>query len=130
MTLRTLFVLTAALSLPGSGVLFGQAAKPNVDHSLGYDNTPFLPGQPWRVHDISRPHPPKVTPGNVPGAPPSDAVVLFDGKDLSKWRMTAPKEKSPVSTWRVADGYFEVDPRGEILSRGTSSATASCTWNG
>jgi len=31
------------------------------------------------------PVPPKVQPGNAPGQPPSDAIVLFDGKDLSKW---------------------------------------------
>ncbi|MCC6365947.1 MAG: DUF1080 domain-containing protein [Bryobacterales bacterium] len=116
MIFRSLFVLTVTLALLDSDVLAGQAAaKPKVDHSLGYDNTPFLPGQPWRVHDISRPHPPKVTPGSVLGAPPSDAVVLFDGKDLSKWRMTASKGKTAASTWKVANGYFEVDPRGGDL---------------
>jgi hypothetical protein len=26
-----------------------------------------------------------VAPGNAPGTPPSDAVILFDGKDLSQW---------------------------------------------
>jgi len=116
MIFRSLFVLAAAPALFNSGVLAGQtAAKPNVDHSLGYDDTPFLPGQPWRVHDISRPHPAKVTPGSAPGAPPSDAVVLFDGKDLSKWRMTAAKGTAPASTWKVANGYFEVDPQGGDL---------------
>ena len=33
---------------------------------LGYTNTPFLPGQRWRVHDLNRPHPPVVTPGATP----------------------------------------------------------------
>ena len=55
------------------------------EHPLGYDNTPFLPGTKWRVHDINRPHPPVVTPGTENSAPPSDATVLFDGKDLSQW---------------------------------------------
>ena len=34
------------------------------------------------------PVPPKVQPGNAPGQPPSDAIILFDGKDLSKWETT------------------------------------------
>ena len=50
---------------------------------LGYDDTPYLPDSQWRVHDIARPRPAIVTPGtastqDVPGAPPCDAVVLFD----------------------------------------------------
>ena len=43
---------------------------------------------PWAVHDPNRPQPKVVTPGTfsspeLPGKPPSDAVVLFDGRDLS-----------------------------------------------
>src|SRR5690349_22451219 len=46
-----------------------------------------IPGQKWKVHDLQRPLPPKVTPAlPVPSAaPPSDAIVLFNGKDLSQW---------------------------------------------
>ncbi|MDQ6706813.1 MAG: hypothetical protein M3Z85_12670, partial [Acidobacteriota bacterium] len=52
-------------------------AKPRAE-SVGYDDTPTLPNQPWRVHDIKRPHPRIVTPGTPstqqqPGLPPSDA---------------------------------------------------------
>jgi hypothetical protein len=50
-----------------------------------YDSMPKLPGSPWRVHDHGRPQPAMVTPATQPGAPPSDAIVLFDGGDLSKW---------------------------------------------
>ena len=64
-----------------------QTAKPG---ELGYDDTPLIPGQKWKVHDVNRPAPPLVTPGAAPGAPPSDAVVLFDGKDLSKWAQRGP----------------------------------------
>src|ERR1035437_9050367 len=55
-----------------------------------FDGSPVgsrLPDQKWLGHDHSRPQPRKVTPG-VPiptPAAPSDAIVLFDGKDLSKW---------------------------------------------
>jgi Domain of Unknown Function (DUF1080) len=59
--------------------------------------------------------PPRVvTPGNAPGAAPSDAIVLFDGTDLSKWvgRGGAP------AAWTVADGAMTVKPgSGAIQTR-------------
>ena len=82
----------------------------------GYKDTPILPGQKWHVHDSDRPVPPLVTPGesfsqNAP--PPSDAIVLFDGKDLSKWK----SDKGPAG-WKVENGYMEIAPKsGSILTR-------------
>ena len=40
--------------------------------------------------------------------PPSDAIVLFDGKSLAKWR-SSDSTHSPAK-WKVADGYMEVAP--------------------
>src|ERR1700758_4552325 len=64
----------------------------------------------WEIHDRNRPVPAVVTPGtastqDAPGKPPSDAVVLFDGKDLSQW--VVKKDGSPAK-WKVENGYFEV----------------------
>ncbi|HXW06487.1 MAG TPA: DUF1080 domain-containing protein [Vicinamibacterales bacterium] len=111
-----LCVLAAALgwSVKTGAGQSPQGAKPG---DLGFTDTPKLPDQPWLVHDPARPHPPIVTPGATPGAPPSDAVVLFDGKDLSKW---AHREKGQVTDakWTVKDGYFEVAPKtGSISTR-------------
>jgi Domain of Unknown Function (DUF1080) len=78
---------------------------------IGYSDTPMLPGQKWRVHDIARPHPRMVTPASQPGGPPSDAIVLFDGKDLSQWMSSgrgADRGKEMPATWNVENGYFEV----------------------
>ena len=73
----------------------------------------------WKIHDPERPLPPVVDPGtastqDLPGRPPSDAVVLFDGKDLSKW---AYKDGS-AAKWKVENGYAEVVPKtGYIYTR-------------
>jgi hypothetical protein len=68
----------------------------------GYADGPVLPDGKWRVHDIARPKPRVVSPGDAPGAAPSDAIVLFDGKDLSQW--TGPRGAAPG--WNVENGYF------------------------
>lgn len=67
----------------------------------------------WAVHDESRPRPPVVTPGKVTPpesfrTAPSDAQVLFGGKDLSNWQ--APDGGEP--TWKVASGYMEAAGKG------------------
>src|SRR5215469_1220591 len=73
----------------------------------------------WKPHDMNRPVPEVIDPGTPSteqsaGRPPSDAVVLFDGKDLSKWSQ---KDGSPAK-WKVGDGYFEVVPKtGYIYTR-------------
>jgi hypothetical protein len=68
--------------------LFFAAAATAADDGMGYTDTPRLPNSPWRVHDRARPQPPMVAPGDAadrPAPPPSDAIVLFDGKNLSQW---------------------------------------------
>lgn len=60
------------------------------------------------------PVPAKVTPGNNPGGAPSDAVVLFDGTDLSKWVT----EKGEEPEWVVKDGVMSVKPgTGGIMTK-------------
>ena len=56
--------------------------------------------------------PPVVTPGTA-GSPPSDAIVLFDGKDLAKWR----GDKGADAPWKVENGYAEVNGKGNIFTR-------------
>lgn len=84
---------------------------------LGYSDTPVLPGQKWRVHDIQRPRPRVVTPAAQPGGPPSDAIVLFDGKDLSQWLQNF-KGTVREPQWKVENGYMEIVGRtGTIFTK-------------
>ncbi|MBI5800812.1 MAG: DUF1080 domain-containing protein, partial [Verrucomicrobia bacterium] len=94
------FIVGAAVALTAA-----DAGKKGV----GYSTTPLIPGTKWHVHDGDRPAPPVVTPGATfshLAPPPSDAVVLFDGKDLSKW--AGPKGDAG---WKVEDGHMEVAPK-------------------
>lgn len=74
---------------------------------------------PWAVHDGNRPQPPRVVPGTFsqaqqPGRPPADAVILFDGTDLSKWQ----GDKGAPAKWLVKDGIMEVAAgTGEIRTK-------------
>jgi len=68
---------------------------------------------PWAVHDPNRPQPKLVTPGTFsspeqPGKPPSDAIILFDGTDLSKWE--ADTGNGVPTKWVVKDGAMECVP--------------------
>lgn len=120
--------ITNFLILAGGAALFGLAAvaalaqKPTANHDLGFEDTPMLPGLPYHVHDDRRPHPKLVTPASEPGGPPSDATVLFDGKDLSQWQAhhsSITKEGgSGQPEWKVENGYFEVVPHtGDISTK-------------
>jgi hypothetical protein len=76
----------------------------------------------WKAHDPARPRPPIVTPApsNAWQAPPSDAIVLFDGTDLSRWC----DEEGGPATWTIQDGamvpgeksgdIFTVQPFGDV----------------
>jgi hypothetical protein len=78
-----------------------------TEHLLGFDDTPRITGQPWRIHDRDRPQPRVVAPGADDRLPPSDAVALFDGRDLSGW--VSQKTGQPAA-WKVDHGYLEVVP--------------------
>ena len=89
-----------------------EASKPPQE--AGYQDTPFLPGGRWRVHDSRRPHPRVVNPGppGAPAVPPSDAIVLFGGKSLEAW-----KGREGAARWKVVDGAMEVNGTGDIETR-------------
>jgi hypothetical protein len=66
----------------------------------------------WLIHDVNRPAPPVITPGtestqSQAGQAPSDAIVLFDGTDLSEWT----SRDGGLAKWIVRDGYMEAVKR-------------------
>jgi hypothetical protein len=74
-----------------------------IDGVAGFQDTPLQPDGLWHVHDPARPQPPMVTPGTFSenATPPSDAIVLFDGKDLSQWR---DQKTGGAAPWQIEDG--------------------------
>ncbi len=66
--------------------------------------------------EVWEPEPKVITPGSVPSAPPSDAIILFDGTGLNDWVQidgAAPK-------WNVADGAMTVvKGTGDIKTKQT-----------
>lgn len=103
--LFVLFTLAATASFAGGAYYYIQ------DHKTGYDDTPMLPDGKWRVHDSKRPRPTVVTPGENAAAP-SDATILFDGKDLSKWAGNGGDAK-----WKIENGVMVVNGTGDIHTR-------------
>lgn len=96
-------------------LLAGISITTSLRAAEGYTDTPLLPGTKWHIHDPNRPKPPVVTPGArfTHEAPaPSDATVLFDGKDFSKWQ----GEKGDVQ-WKLQDGYMETTHTGRIRTK-------------
>lgn len=98
------------------------AADPKA-YPTGYTDTPYLPGDRWRVHDDARPRPRIVEPGTAsmaakPGNAPSDAVVLFDGSDLSQWVQRGRGGKMLEPAWKVENGYIEIAPgTGSLMTK-------------
>jgi hypothetical protein len=105
---RRVWLTGAAAVAVLAGALVAQDKKKE-----GYTDTPVITGQKWKVHDADRPAPTVVTPGREYGLPPSDAIILFDGKDLSKWQ--GGKGEAP---WKVENGYIECAPKtGDIQTK-------------
>jgi hypothetical protein len=87
-------------------VVIGVAKAANLVYAkngsgvCGYKDTPVLPWCGFHVHDPDRPEPARIKAGTAstqqrPGTAPADAIVLFDGRDLSKWQ---------PSNWKLVNG--------------------------
>src|SRR3984885_6287572 len=86
------FVVSAALMAVTTPLFAQSPAKPKPEET-----------------EIWEPVPAVVTPGATCGAAPSDAIVLFDGKNLDEW--VTNKDKSPAK-WTIAGDVMTVS-KGE-----------------
>lgn len=106
MKLHSLPIITATLlALAANGVL--AQSGPSFYGDAPDDH------HPWAVHDGNRPQPKIIIPGTFssqqqPGKPPSDALILFDGSDLSKWE--ADSGQGVPTKWVIKDGAMECVP--------------------
>lgn len=58
---------------------------------------------------------PKIVTAGIGNAPPSDAIVLFDGKDMNNWVMV---KDSSASKWKMDKGTMTIDPTtGDIQTK-------------
>ena len=64
-----------------------------------------------------------VTPGTA-GSPPSDAVVLFDGKDLSAWKSDDGSEPK----WKLENGHMEVHGKGLMTRQEFGAIQLHLEW--
>lgn len=71
--------------------------------------TPLIPGSEFTVHQPDRPQPPRVIPGDMKSqTPPSDAIVLFDGRSLEHFQTTK---------WTMRDGLI-IAGAGPLVTEG------------
>lgn len=103
MNSRILVILIASTTLTGC-----PAASCWAQH------TEYLPGIQW-------PEPPVVEPAKEPGGPPSDAIILFDGTDLSAW--------NGADNWKVEDGVAIVGEGGITSKQAFGDCQLHAEWS-
>jgi len=111
--MRSLLLALPVLGLATGLLLAVSPQEPADQEPVGYEDTPYLPGGKWRVHDKFRPVPDEVIPGkpstqNQVGSAPSDAIVLFDGSSLDAF------DGGP---WDLNDGIMTVNGKGDVRTK-------------
>ena len=114
-------VVTLLALVAGCATQEAAQSEAKVEVAEGEEKPPLIqyldtPTGRWKVHDMDRPAPPVVAPGEGCGEPPADAIVLFDGTEASMANWT--DTKGDRSKWIAGDGYMEsVKGAGYIQTR-------------
>ena len=111
-------------------VLLGALATASPAQEIG----PQQPWSNWRVHDMTRPKPPVVEPAPVTERaikPPSDAIILFDGKDLSQWEAAGRGELAAARMEKITKtGVATVAGKTSIRTKQKFGDIQLCTSSG
>jgi hypothetical protein len=124
MSITTAVLLATAFGCASQGGLKDNGTQPTTvepDTQQNSDSasTEVQKQYEWKVHDMDRPQPAVIQPGEpgtrtTSGQAPSDAIVLFDGTDLSKWERGGGEEPK----WKDVNGYAEIARRtGSIKTK-------------
>jgi len=118
--LLTIACLAAGLVVVSLAMMSVSCSQQTSPPAVQQQATPSVVLPPWGVqHDRNAPQPPVVDSGMAStqpqaGKPPSDAIILFNGKDLSNWE----SEKGGPAEWKVEKGYFATVPgKGDIRTK-------------
>lgn len=89
--------------------ILAAAFTANAQHQYP-NNPPEVSPMPMKpeMTEVWNPEVPVVTPAKKLGDAPSDAIILFDGKDLSQW--VSAKDGSPAPWKIINNDYMEVVP--------------------
>jgi len=110
--LRKLVLLSASLFFISATI-----SAQSVADSLARAKRNKENGEKAAITEIYSPVPPIVTPGKTDAEPPSDAVILFDGKNLDLWRAEGP-DSTKAAGWKVHDNIVTVDKKAKgIMTR-------------
>ena len=122
--MKRLFIF-AWLALFGTTLILAQGNAPavspkpkfhevEVNGIMGFQDTPMEPAGRWHVHDPTRMQPVVVTPGafSANAQPPSDAMVLLAGEELSQWV----DGRGNPARWVVQDGVA-ITTKTDIFTR-------------
>lgn len=114
-------VKKATLSVGCVVILVLFAGCVNIQISSWFEKRGACKTSEWMIHDMNRPNPEVIRPGTASsprqvGGAPSDAIVLFDGTDLSEWESV--KDEGGPARWMVGKDFMEVVPKsGDIRTR-------------
>lgn len=111
-SLRRYFVLPISFLLVVHSVSAQSAADSIAKAKRDKENA-----EKAKLTEVYSPVPPIVIPGKTDAEPPSDALILFDGKNLDLWRAEGP-DSTKAAGWKVHDHIVTVDKKAKgIMTR-------------
>jgi len=80
---------------------------------LGVSSYAGIEVRKYAVHDMERKNPPVIEPARRFSQPPSDAIILFDGTDLSKWQNSSGDK--PGAGWVIENDVLARKPKAGMI---------------